>query len=99
MSRKIFVVNIERGEAINARNFGSWNTLDIMKEQREKREIFCSPGRPFSLFLYYNKNFLKSQVPVAHGVPVGFPRDNRTYASTGRPPSGFGKNLAHMESR
>jgi hypothetical protein len=86
MSRKIFVVNIEREEAINARNFGSWNTLDIMKEQREKREIFCSPGRPFSLFLYYNKNFLKSQVPVA-------------YDSTGRPPSGFGKNLAHMESR
>jgi hypothetical protein len=46
-------VNIEKGEAIKARNFGFWNSLAMLKEQARGLKILAYAVEPVGPLLLY----------------------------------------------
>ena len=54
MSSKFLRLNIEKGEAIKARNFGFWNSLAMLKEQARVPKILAYAANrsvPYPFFI------------------------------------------------
>ena len=74
MSSKSFRLNIEQGEAINARNFGSWNSLAHITEQGRDlifQRFIGVPIGPLLLYLIITYFLLKVK-PIGPALKKSF---------------------------